>query len=160
MTASKARAVAAAFLLGAATVCGAGMILSIPAEAASVRPEVGNPLKEAQSLAAAGNYKAAMEKVNQANAVSNKDADEISIIAQMKQYIAVKSGDVSIGGAVAAKAKFTNDYNARKYNDVIADGELLKKSGALDVASQQVVAQAYYLSGDKKGCIKYIKTNF
>jgi hypothetical protein len=160
MTASKARAVAAAFLLGAATVCGAGMILSVPAEAASVRPEVGNPLKEAQSLAAAGNYKAAMEKVNQANAVSNKDADEISIIAQMKQYIAVKSGDVSIGGAVAAKAKFTNDYNARKYNDVIADGELLKKSGALDVASQQVVAQAYYLSGDKKGCIKYIKTNF
>lgn len=160
MTASKARAVAAAFLLGTATVCGAAMIFAGPAEAASVRPEVGTLLKEAQSLAAAGNYKAAMEKVNQANAVSNKDADETSIIAQMKQYIAVKSGDVSIGGAAAGKAKFTNDYNARKYSDVIADGELLKKSGALDVASQQVVAQAYYLSGDKKGCVKYIKTNF
>ena len=40
-------------------------------------------------------------------------------------YIAVKSGDAST--ALGAKAKFANDYNARKYKDVIADAEALKK---------------------------------
>ena len=47
-----------------------------------------------------------------------------------------------------------------KYKDVIADAEALKKTGALDAASMQIIAQAYYLSGDKQGCLKYIKDNF
>ena len=43
---------------------------------------------------------------------------------------------------------------------MIDDGEALKKNGALDANSMQIVAQAYYLSGDKDGCLKYIKSNF
>jgi hypothetical protein len=133
------------------------IVLSTPAEAA-VRAVVGKPLQEAQQLAAQGNYKAAMAKVNEAEAVSGKTEEESKIVAQMKEYIAVKSGDTST--AAGAKAKFANDYNARKYKDVIDDSEALKKTGALDTASMQVVAQAYYLSGDKQGCLKYIKSNF
>jgi hypothetical protein len=157
MTASKLRAVATAFLLGTATVCGVAMVLSTPA-AAAVRAAVGKPLQEAQQLAAAGNYKAAMAKVNEAEAVSGKSAEESKIVAQMKDFIAVKSGDTST--PAGAKAKFANDYNARKYKDVIDDADALKKNGALDAASMQIVAQAYYLSGDKNGCLKYIKNNF
>ena len=157
MTASKLRAVTTAFLLSTATVCAAALVLSTPA-AAAVSAKVGKPLQEAQKLAAAGNYKGAMAKVNEAEAIPGKSAEETKIIAQMKDFIAVKSGDTST--TAGAKAKFANDYNAKKYKDVIADSEALKSHGALDAAAMQIVAQAYYLSGDKQGCLKYIKNNF
>jgi len=159
MTASKLRAALTAVLLGTATLGAAALALAAPAEAAAVSAKVGAALKEAQSLASAGNYKAAMAKINEADAAKSSP-DDAAIINQMKQYIAVKSGDASIGGAAGAKAKFANDYNAKKYKDVIADADLLKKNGALDANSQQIIAQAYYLSGDKAGCVRYIKSNF
>lgn len=157
MTASKLRAVTTAFLLGTATVCGAALILSSPA-AAAVSAKVGKPLLEAQQLLAKGDYKAAMAKVNEAEAVSGKSAEETKIVNQMKDAIAIKSGDTSTPGG--AKAKFANDYNARKYKDVIDDADALKKHNVLDASSMQIVAQAYFLSGDKQGCLKYIKNNF
>jgi hypothetical protein len=157
MTASRLRAVTTAFLLGTATLCGGAMILSAPADAA-VRASVGKPLQEAQKLAGEGNYKGAMAKVNEAEGVSGKSPEETKIINQMKDYLAVKSGDTST--PAGAKAKFANDYNAKKYKDVIDDSEALKKNGALDANSMQIIAQAYYLSGDKNGCLKYIKSNF
>ena len=157
MTASKLRAVTTAFLLGTATVCGAALVLSAPASAA-VSAKVGKPLQEAQKLAGEGNYKAAMAKLNEAEAVPGKSAEENKIINQMKEFIAVKSGDTNT--PAGAKAKFANDYNARKYKDVIDDGEALKKNNVLDANSMQIIAQAYFLSGDKNGCLKYIKNNF
>ncbi len=157
MTASKLRAVTTAFLLGTATICGAALVLSAPASAA-VSAKVGKPLQEAQALANAGNYKGALAKINEAEAIAGKTPEESKIISQMKDFIAIKSGDTST--AAGAKAKFANDYNAKKYKDVIADGELLKGHNALDASSMQIVAQAYYLSGDKNGCLKYIKSNF
>jgi len=157
MTASKLRAVTTAFLLGTATICGAALVLSAPASAA-VSAKVGKPLQEAQTLANAGNYKGALAKINEAEAIAGKSAEESKIISQMKDFIAIKSGDTST--PAGAKAKFANDYNARKYKDVIADSEALKSHNALDASSMQIVAQAYYLSGDKNGCLKYIKSNF
>lgn len=157
MTASKLRAVTTAFLLGTATVCGAALVLSSPA-AAAVSAKVGKPLLEAQQLIAKGDYKAAMTKLNEAEAIPGKTAEENKIITQMKDVVAVKTGDAST--ALGAKAKFANDYNARKYKDVIEDADALKKFNALDASSMQIVAQSYYLSGDKNGCLKYIKNNF
>jgi hypothetical protein len=157
MTASKLRAAATAFLLGAATISGATLILSSPA-AAAVSAKVGKPLLEAQSLFQKGDYKAAMAKVNEAEAISGKTAEETKIVNQMRDAIAAKSGDAST--AIGAKAKFANDYNARKYKDVIEDADALKKFNAFDANSQQVVAQAYLLAGDKQGCLKYIKGNY
>jgi len=158
MTATKLRAVATAFLLTTAAVAGGVMISSLPAAAQSVRAVVGKPLQEAQALAAQKNYKAAMAKINEAEAAPNKTEAESKIINQMKEYIATASGDTSTAGG--AKAKFANDYNAKSYKAVIADAEALKKLGALDTSSMQVVAQSYYLDGDKQGCLKYIKSNF
>jgi hypothetical protein len=76
----------------------------------------------------------------------------------MKNAIAVASGDKST--SAGCKAAFANDYSAKKYKDVIADAECLKKNGSLDGQSMQVIAQAYYESGDKEGCEKFIKNNF
>ena len=71
MTASRLRAVTTAFLLGTATLCGAALVLSAPASAA-VSAKVGKPLQEAQTLANAGNYKGALAKINEAEAIAGK----------------------------------------------------------------------------------------
>jgi hypothetical protein len=159
MTASKMRAALTAILMSTAISGAAVLVAAAPAQAAAVSAKVGAALKEAQALAAAGNYKGAMAKINEAEAAKSSP-DDAAIINQMKQYVGVKSGDASIGGAAGAKAKFANDYNAKKYKDVIADADLLRKNNALDGNAQQIIAQAYYLSGDKAGCVRYIKGNF
>jgi tetratricopeptide (TPR) repeat protein len=149
------RAAATAFAIGTAAVAFTGVVLTVPAEAA-VRSAVGKPLNEAKSLAASGSYSAALARVNAAEAVPNLTPEERSVISAMRQYIEVKSGTGSLG----TKAKFANDYNAKRYRDVINDGELLRKNGGLDASSMQIIAQAYYLLGDYHGCSRYIMANF
>src|SRR5512141_1669457 len=131
------RAAATAFALGTAAVAVAGVCSTVPAQAA-VRSAVGKPLNEARALAASGNYSAALARVNAAEAVGGLTAEERSVVSQMRQYIEIKSGS----GALGVTAKFANDYNARRYRDVINDGELLRKNGVLDGNSMQVIAQA------------------
>jgi len=157
MTLNKLQAVTAAFLLGATTLGAGALLTTAPAYAQGLRPEVGTPLQAAEAAAAKGDYKGAMDDISKAEAVSGKSAAETSAIAQVKQYVGAKSGDVSLGGAAAGKTKLANDYNAKNYSAVIADGEALKKVGALGPDDAQVVAQSYYLSGNKAGCIKYVK---
>lgn len=160
MTVRDLRAALTAILLGTAAAGATALVLAAPAQAVTVSAKVGAALKEAQSLAAAGNYRAAMNKVNEAENAPGKTAEDSQVIAQMKRAIGVKSGDPAIGGADAAKAKFANDYNARKYKDVIDDAAMLKKYNALDGASMQIIAQAYYQQRDFAGCVRYIKGNF
>jgi hypothetical protein len=156
MTAHKLHAVAAAFLLGTATLGGATLLMTAPAVAA-VRAIVGEPLQQAMALAAKGDYKGAMSEVEKASAAPGRTPEETSTIGQVKAYIGAKSGDISLGGSAAAKNKLASDYAAKNYAAVIADGDALSKAGALDGTSAAVVAQSYYLSGNKAGCIKYVK---
>lgn len=156
MTKMKLHAVAAALLLGTAALGGGMLLMTTPASAA-VRAVVGEPLQQAMAMAAKGDYKGAMTLVDKANAAAEKTAEEVSTIKQVRDYIGAKSGDISLGGPQAAKNKLSADYTAKNYAAVIADGDILKKAGALDSTSAAAVAQAYYLSGNKAGCIKYIK---
>lgn len=156
MTARKLRAALTAILLGTATAGAAALVLAGPAQALTVSAKVGPLVKEAQQLAQAKNYKAAMAKLNEADAVKSTP-DDAAVINQLKNYIAVSSGDAST--PAGAKAKFAQDYNAGRYKDVIADGELLRKNGALDAQSQLIIAQAYYKASDFSGCVKYVKSN-
>ena len=149
------RATATAFALGTAALVAGSALLTAPAEAA-VRSAIGKPLNEAKSLAASGNYSAALARVSAAEAVGSLTPEERSVISAMRQYIEVKSGT----GALGVKAKFANDYNARRFRDAIADGELLRKNGELDGSSMQIIAQAYYQLGDYRGCSHYIMSNF
>jgi len=156
MPVRKLRAALTAIFLGTAT-AGAVLALSVPAQALTVSPKVGPLLNEAKSLYASGNYSAALAKLREAEAVKSTP-DDTTVINSMKQAIGVKTGDVALGGAAAAKAKFANDYNAGKFKDVIADAEILRKNGALDSNSQLIIGQAYYKAGDYAGCVRYAKT--
>jgi hypothetical protein len=153
MLRNKLRAFATALILGSAAVAVAGITTIVPAEAA-LRPQVGKPLQEAKSLAAAGNYSAASAKVREAAAVPGLTGEERSVINQMQQYIAVKSGS----GALGSKAKFANDYRAGRYSAVIADADEMRKNGVLDSQSMRIVAQAYYQMHNYSGCLRYIKS--
>jgi hypothetical protein len=64
-----------------------------------------------------------------------------------------------ISSASDAKAKFANDYNAGKYRDAIADGDMLKKYDSLTRQNQLIIGQAYYKAGDYPGCVKYAQEN-
>jgi hypothetical protein len=62
------------------------------AQAMVVGPKVGPLLKEAQEMMAAKNYKGAMAKLSDAEAVKSNPDDE-TVINQMRQAIAVSSSD-------------------------------------------------------------------
>ena len=66
------------------------LALSGPAQALTVSPKVGPLLKEAQTLIAAGDYKAALAKLNEADA-AKVSADDDTVIAQFRHAIAVRS---------------------------------------------------------------------
>jgi len=157
MTVRVLRAALTAVFLG--TVAAATLVPVAPANAqATVSAHIGTLLQEAQAQAKAGNYRGAMAKVNEAEAAPNKTSADNAVISQMKNFIAVSSGDASIGGAAGAKAKFANDYNAGKYRDVIADADNLKKYNAFGAQEQLLVGQAYYKANDFAGCVRYSKT--
>ena len=147
---------ATAIFLGTSILGNSAMFQS--AQAVTVSAAVGKSMQEAMSLLAAGKYREAMTHADAA-ANSAKTPAEIQAVKQLKDAIAIKSGDASIGGALGAKAKFANDYNAGRWRDVIADGEALRKTGAMDAQSNLVVAQAYYQLHDAKGCMAYIRSN-
>lgn len=157
MTVRVLRAAVAAVFLG--TAAAASLVPVAPAQAqATVSAHIGALLQEAQAQAKAGNWKGAMAKVNEAEGAANKTPADTQVITQMKNFIAVSSGDASIGGAAGAKAKFANDYNAGKFRDVIADAETLKKYNAFGPQEQLLVGQAYYKANDFAGCVRYTKT--
>ncbi|HEY2010594.1 MAG TPA: hypothetical protein VGH23_16515 [Rhizomicrobium sp.] len=66
------------------------LTVAAPAQAYIISKEVGPLLKEAQSLILAKNYKAAMDKVNEAEAVK-VSADDATVINQFRQVIEVKT---------------------------------------------------------------------
>ncbi|HKX65077.1 MAG TPA: hypothetical protein VJM78_07180 [Rhizomicrobium sp.] len=146
-------AAAAVFISAAAMVA---FVPAAQAQTATVSAHVGALLQEAQNLAKAGNWKGAAAKVNEAEGQANKTAADTQVINQMRHFIAVSSGDTST--PAGAKAKFATDYNAGRYRDVIAGGEILKKMNALDAQSALIVGQAYYKGNDFAGCVRYTKT--
>src|SRR5580692_5880254 len=96
MSSLNIRNLAAALLLGSAFVAGGVAFVPSTVEAAGVRPAIGKPLQQAQALAAAGKYPAALDAVSQAEAVPNKTPAETQIISQMRTYIESKSGDPAV----------------------------------------------------------------
>jgi hypothetical protein len=153
MPVRKLRAALTAIFL--ATAAGAAaLVMAAPAQALTVSAKVGPLVKEAQSLAQAKNYKGALAKLSEAEAVKSAP-DDTTVINQLKQYIAVQSADAST--PAGAKAKFANDYNANRFKDVIADGELLRKFNELGSQDQLIIGQAYYKAGDYAGCVRYAK---
>ena len=55
-----------------------------------IRAKVGKPLKDAQALEEQGNYKAAMAKVNEAEAVPDKTAEESKVTEEVREFVESK----------------------------------------------------------------------
>ena len=156
MTSSNFRALAAALLLTTASAGGVVLLSPVAADAAAtVRPQVGAAIQAAIKDANAGNGSAALAKLHEAEAVGSLTPSEQQAIEQTKNFIAAKTG--AGGGAVGAKAKFANDYNAGRYSAVVGtDADELRKAGAFDAQSAQIVAQSYYLMHNYPECVRYI----
>jgi len=152
MVSQQIRAVAAALLLTTAGVAAGTLATTTVAEAAA-RPQVGKLLQQAIDLAKGGSTGAANAKVQQAEAVGGLTPGDQAAIAQVKSFIAAKSGT----GATGSKGKFANDYNAGRYAQVVGpDADELRKSGQFDGNSQLIVAQAYYLMGNYAQAIRML----
>jgi tetratricopeptide (TPR) repeat protein len=100
-------------------------------KADSVRPEVGRPLQEAQSLSKAGKHREALAKVNEADAVANKTANESFLIQRMRGSVATAAGD--------------NDTAIKAFESVVGSGKL---SGRDQQQMVQAVAVGYYKNKD------------
>ena len=146
------RAIAAALLLTTAGVA-TGVVATTTVAEAAARPQVGKLLQQAIDLAKSGSTGAANAKVQQAEAVAGLTPGDQQAIAQVKSFIAAKSGT----GATGSKAKFAADYNAGRYQQVVGpDADELRKAGQYDANSQLIVAQAYYLMGNYAQAIKLL----
>ena len=159
MIVTKLRAAATALLLGMAVVTAGGVLSATPAEAAGVRPAVGNPLNDAMKATKAGNYSAAQSSLRQAENASNLTETEKQTIAATRKWIESQAGGAIVSSAIGAQAKFDADYRARRYRDAIGDEDLLRKYGALNGTSMVIIAQAYYQSGDNRGCVRYANSH-
>lgn len=140
MLSQNLRAIAAAFLLSTVSV-GAAVIGSVTSAEAAARPQVGNLLKQAISLAQSGNTSAAESKVREAESVGGLTPGDNQAIAQVRNFVEAKSN-------AGPLAKFINDYNAGRYSAVVGpDAEELRRAGKFGYEQQVIVAQAYYQSG-------------
>ena len=84
--------------------------LSTAFAAETMRPEIGNPLQQAQALMKQGKNREALAKVNEADRASNKTANESYTIERVR--------------AAAASAAGDNDAAAKSFEALIASGKL------------------------------------
>jgi hypothetical protein len=131
----------------------------------AVRPEVGKPLQEAQGLMRSGKHREAMAKVNEADAVSGKTANESFLIQRMRGSVASAAGDMDTAnkafesvlnsGKVSGKdalqmeqAIAVNHYKAKDYAKAAQWTQRYFKEGGTDPAMRTVLLQSYYLGND------------
>lgn len=132
---------------------------------AAVGPAVGKPLKEAQDLAKAGSYAAALKKVKEANALSGKTPYESFVIDEFSTFINVKLKDYGAAAQSAEAALNTGqapakerpqrlktlvqlNYSVKNYGKAIAFAKQYRQEAGTDADIEQLVVQAYYQQGD------------
>ncbi len=97
MTNKTIRALTAAFLIGAAFVPVSSIVSPTAAFAITIKnPAVGKPFKEAQDLAKSHQWREAINKAREAQAVSGKSAAESAAINQFIAYAAMQAGDYGL----------------------------------------------------------------
>lgn len=153
-------------VLGVVGVPLAIVITSPVARAAeAVRPEVGKPLQEAQALIRSQRYKEALTKLNEAEAVGGKTANESFLIAQTRFSLAntmadapaaavameaiLSSGRASSGDRVRyIQAVAVAFYRDKDYAKAASWTQRYFKEGGTDPAMRQMLVQSFYLTND------------
>jgi Tetratricopeptide repeat len=141
----------------------------------AVRPEVGKPLQEAQSLSKAGRHREALAKINDADAVANKTPNESFLIQRMRGSIASAAGDndtaikafesVVNSGRVSGRdlqqmvqAVAVGYYKNKEYAKAAQWSQRYFKEGGTDPAMRTVLLQSYFLGNDCANVNKMLGT--
>jgi hypothetical protein len=157
-----------------ALLAGAAIAQEPAKPADTVRAEVGKPIQAARDLIQAKKYRDALAKVHEAEAVPNLTAYEKFVVDLTRGSAAQGAGDndvaVSSFESVVASGKLpaaeqlrlmaaitTLHYQAKEYPKAIAWATRYQKEGGTEPAIQQVLIQAYYLSGDNPSAARLLR---
>jgi tetratricopeptide (TPR) repeat protein len=169
----------AAVALGAAVLCGAGLLGVTPAMAAAppahtVSRAVGKPLKAAQDDLQKADYAGALAKLNEADAMPKKSPYEQHLIHEMEGYAYVRTKQYP-QAAKALEPGLTDgfldpqqipqrtvalaqlNYQIKNYDKAIQYGTQAIDKGYADAEMPTLVGQAYYLKNDWKGVLHFEK---
>ena len=163
------RTLAAVLLLGGVMALVTDIVSVTPADAAITREEVGGPLEEAQALANGGQWAAALEKVREADAAPNKNAEESAAINQLMAYYASQARNYNAALTAydrmiaAGQGNRTQNLrtamrialNARNSQRAIQYAQQL--GNAMNAADRALVAQAHYLSGNFRQVVTLLR---
>src|SRR5258708_7222945 len=152
--------IAAAVLLAAASVFAVAQD-----KKDTVRPEVGKPLQAAQELLKAEKSKEALEKIDEADAVSDKTGFEVYVISRLRISAALGAGDVpaaitGFDGAIASGRLTPEEqremmlglarsyYSQKNFAKAAAWAARNLKEGGTDPQARLLMIQSYYLAND------------
>ena len=141
----------------------------------AVRAEVGKPLQAAQEAIKAQKFKDALARVNEADAVANKTANEGFQIERMRLSAAQGAGDIetaaksfevlSAAGKIAGAEKIRMVeslagayYRAKDYAKAMLWYQRYFKEGGTNAAMRTFLIQSQYLSGDFAGAARELMT--
>lgn len=164
----------------AALVAACGAFLALAAAPAAtyaadtLRPEVGKPLNDAQTLYRAHKYKEALAKIAQAAAVPGKTPYENFMVEEMRGAAAVAAGDTGLaaqayesllnGGKLQGEdeqrvtATLAGIYfQERNYPRAIVTAQRYLKAGGGDPQMRTMLVQSYYLSNDCASVVNLLK---
>ena len=146
------------------SVTAVGALLAAPAYAAkdTVSAKVGKPLQDAQALVKAGDFKGALAKVKEAQAIPGKSPFETKTVNEFLAFVAIKQGDYA-SAAQAYESLLGSDpaqvgqrlkvltqlnYQIKNYGKAVQFGNRYLKEVGGDVDIALLVAQAYYIQKD------------
>lgn len=131
----------------------------------AIRGEIGRPLQAARDLIKAKKYSEALAKLREADAVSNRSANENFLLEQMRASAALSAGDN--GQAIKAIQALINSgrlpesqqaqyagslaslyYREKDYKDAAQWASRALRSNPSDGAMRSLQIQSYYLAGD------------
>jgi outer membrane protein assembly factor BamD (BamD/ComL family) len=141
----------------------------------ALRPDVGKPLQAAQQMIKAGQYREALAKVREADAVGGKNANESYTIERMRIAAASGAGDMDTAAksfeAIAAsgrasaadKARMAESiaggfYRNKDYRRAMDWGNRYFREGGSNPAIRTLLIQSQYLAGDFSGAAKELIT--
>lgn len=135
----------------------------------ALRPEIGKPLKAAESLIKSGKYREALIKVKEADAVRGKTTAENSVVERMRLAAASGAGEADVAAKAfddigssmgnAEKLRVIESiagtyYRDKQYSKAQQWYARYFKEGGTSAVNRNLMIQTQYLSGDYAGVIK------
>ena len=143
------------------------------AQAETLRPAIGNPLKQAKALLASRSYAKALAAVRQADAVPGKTPQEELVIEEMRAAIANSSGDNATAvqsytflinsPAVAEARKLALmqalvgvEIKQHNYAQAASWAEKYFRAGGSDAQVRTAQIDSYYFAGDYANAVRLL----